>query len=64
MGLVHIIANCDHCFWHYETRNAMGLAAIHHKRTGHRVRVETGYSHVFGGTEYEPDKFKTEVNNE
>ncbi len=41
MGLVAAMAWCQDCKWTAESRNAMGIAAIHHNKTGHYVIVET-----------------------
>ena len=41
-------AQCGECDWHASTRNALGLAAQHHDRTGHFVRIEM-YRVVFYG---------------
>ena len=50
-GKVHLLnanAWCTHCGWEYEGKNAMGLAAIHHKKNGHFTMVELYYSQTFG----------------
>lgn len=48
MGLVHIVALCRQCGFSQYAKNAMGLAAQRHQRTGHTVDVESGYAHTFG----------------
>lgn len=42
-GLYHYVAVCADCSFYVDARNAMGLAAIHHKKTGHQVSCELGY---------------------
>ena len=42
------LASCFTCGWECEARNALGLAAQHHGRTGHQVSVEVRYSVLFG----------------
>lgn len=39
---------CTVCGYELEARNAMGVAAKHHKKTGHCTMVELCYSQVFG----------------
>lgn len=34
-------AECQQCHWRADAKNAQALAAQHHDRSGHRVRVET-----------------------
>lgn len=50
MHLLAASAWCTQCtpIWEYEGKNAMGLAAIHHKKTGHFVMVELHYGQTFG----------------
>lgn len=50
-GLVHAQAFCYECKWKVGTRNALGLAAIHSKKTGHKTYAETGHSYIFEGKE-------------
>jgi hypothetical protein len=59
MHLIHAIADCRNCDWHCETRNAMGLAAKHHKATGHIVNVETGWSHTYGDITNKKDQLQS-----
>lgn len=40
-GLTSSIADCETCGWRAESKNAVGLAAIHTKHTGHRTMVES-----------------------
>ena len=47
MFLADAQAYCTGCDWKASTRNAMGIAAIHHKRTGHKVHVELSYVHIY-----------------
>ncbi len=44
------IAQCREpgCGWEGYERNAQGLAAQHHDRTGHVVRVERSYAIIYG----------------
>ncbi len=49
MHLLNAYAWCTVCDWKTEGKNAMGIAAIHHKKTGHYTQVELHYSQVFGG---------------
>ena len=48
MHLLDASAWCTVCDWEYEGKNAMGLAAIHHKKKGHCTMVELYFSQVFG----------------
>lgn len=48
MHLLDAHAWCSGCKWEYGGKNAMGLAAIHHKKTGHFTMVELYYSQTFG----------------
>lgn len=48
MHLLDANAWCTDCEWVYEGKNAMGLAAIHHKKNGHFTMVELYYSQTFG----------------
>jgi len=34
-------ARCDGCDWTLYSKNALGVAAQHHDRTGHSVHVES-----------------------
>lgn len=43
-------ALCEECGWRTEGKNGLGVAAQHHDRTGHSVRVE-----VSGGVSYLSD---------
>jgi len=36
-GVVEATADCQDCDWEAYRRNALGLAAQHHDRTGHHV---------------------------
>lgn len=49
-GVVHIEAHCDACDFAQYARNAQGLAAQHHDKTGHTVRVEK-VTHITYGDE-------------
>ncbi len=51
MYLVDVNAYCNSCGWRAYTKNGMGLAAIHHKKTGHWTIVELGYVQQFGKAE-------------
>lgn len=46
--LVDVQALCRDCGFAQFARNAMGLAAQHHKRTGHTVDVESQHYTRFG----------------
>ena len=48
MHLVEAQAYCENCDWKVESKNAMGVAAKHYYRTGHKVFVELGYVHIYG----------------
>ena len=48
MHLLDANAWCTVCDWKTEGKNAMGVAAIHHKKTGHFTMVELYYSQTFG----------------
>lgn len=48
MHLLDANAWCTQCDWKVESKNAMGVAAIHHKKTGHFTMVELYYSQTFG----------------
>lgn len=54
MFLVDVNAYCADCNWRAFTKNGMGLAAIHTKRTGHWTTVELGYVQHFGRGERVP----------
>lgn len=43
------VADCMNCEWRAETKNAVGLAAIHTKHTGHKTIVETAMATHFEG---------------
>lgn len=47
--LIHGLARCESCGWETDGKNAMGLAAQHHKKTGHLVSGELGYAFSFPG---------------
>jgi len=47
MGLVHALASCLDCNWEAGSRNAMILAAQHHRKTGHQVMVEQCFSKTY-----------------
>jgi len=55
MHLIRAYAVCCDCGWELEARNAMGVAAKHHYKTGHEVQVEMTYSQIFG---YNPNRYK------
>lgn len=42
------IVECQGCQFEQFGRNALGLAAQHHDRTGHVVRVETSLAIYYG----------------
>ena len=43
--LVHAVAYCRGCDWRDESyQTSQRAAARHHKKTGHEVHIETGYS--------------------
>mgnify|MGYP001559844662 FL=1 len=42
-GLYHHIATCADCQFYVDARNAMAVAALHNKRTGHQVSCEVGW---------------------
>lgn len=43
------IAQCeDGCGFEQYARNAQALAAQHHDKTGHKVRVEVSYAVIYG----------------
>jgi hypothetical protein len=46
--LLSIYGSCDECDWTSTRRNAQGVAALHHDRTGHRVRVRQTRMVVYG----------------
>ena len=58
--LVHAQAECQHCGQQFDARNAQGLAAQHHKRTGHQVVGELGYAFAFPDSRTAKDKQKKE----
>jgi len=33
-------AKCNECNWKLDSKNALGLAAQHHDRTGHSIGIE------------------------
>jgi hypothetical protein len=52
-GVIHSEAACqdDECGWKAgQYRNALALAALHHDRTGHEVRIEHCLLVIYGGT--------------
>ena len=38
-GILEAMAECDDCEFLVEAKTAIGLAAIHHDKTGHKVRA-------------------------
>ena len=61
MHLLDASAWCTDCDWRVESKNAMGVAAIHHKKYGHFTMVELNYSQTFGepNQEYLKESFPT-----
>ena len=53
-------AICDDCGWECFAKNALGIAAQHHDRTGHTVIVETQGSVTYASEAYY-QKWKAEV---
>ena len=47
MWLVSAMYICHDCGKEYEGSNAMGLAALHHKKTGHHTSVQMVYAQHF-----------------
>jgi hypothetical protein len=47
MWLVSAMYRCHDCGKDYEGRNAMGLAALHHRKTGHHTSVQMVYAQHF-----------------
>ncbi|KKN72940.1 hypothetical protein LCGC14_0406440 [marine sediment metagenome] len=55
MHLLDANAWCTECDWKTEGKNAMGVAAIHHKKKGHFTMVELYYSQTFGEPRWDED---------
>lgn len=47
-SIPHYDARCQDCEWEQGKRNAVGLAAQHHDKTGHTVTIEVEKVIVFG----------------
>ncbi|MBF6618807.1 MAG: hypothetical protein ITG02_01070 [Patulibacter sp.] len=47
-SLDSVEAQCQGCTWTARSRNAQGIAAQHHDRTGHPVRVVTTRAVTYG----------------
>ena len=47
MGLISCHAWCVDCGKVWEARNSMGVAAMHHHKTGHKTMVESTYCKIF-----------------
>ncbi len=60
MHLLDANAWCTVCDWKVESKNAMGVAAIHQKKTGHMTMVELYYSQIFGEPKEKSEKDKSE----
>lgn len=56
MNQIHWMAVCNDCEKTWYSKNVMGVAAIHHKKTGHEVYVEIVSAHYFGYRAAERDK--------
>jgi len=49
-GVVHCQAKCDDCGWEAENyKNAQGIAAIHARKYGHKVRVDIELAGYYDG---------------
>ncbi len=48
MFLIEARAFCTECKFELESRNAMGVAAKHHKKTGHYVQMQLVFGQHFG----------------
>lgn len=46
-GLTHYIGGCNDCGKEWATRNVVGLAAQHAKKTGHSTWAELGHTYIF-----------------
>jgi hypothetical protein len=58
--LPHYAAYCEVCGWECTAKNAQGLAAQHHDRTGHKVTVEVCRTIVYEKKE-DYDKWTKEM---
>lgn len=52
MNLQHARAECQRCGARYDEKNAMGLAAQHHQKTGHVIDIVMTYR--LGGPKVTP----------
>jgi hypothetical protein len=56
-SIIEARAECFACDWLVESDNAVGLAAQHHKRTGHEVMssqtIKVHYDKSYAGTDHE-----------
>lgn len=50
-GMVHFWAECKDCDWEANSKNCIGLASQHAKKTGHHVVSETGHSYAWNSPE-------------
>lgn len=48
-GISHVLAECHDCGKVFDARNALGLAAQHHDKTGHCVTWEQLVTGRYGG---------------
>lgn len=46
--VIHAYARCEDCGKEFDARNAQGLAAQHHNKTGHSVFGEIAYGFRYG----------------
>lgn len=49
-GIVSVSGWCLNCEKKWDARNALGLAALHHDKTGHEVQVEQTMVIAYGGS--------------
>lgn len=55
-GVIHAYAECQTCGVVYDSRNALGLAAQHHDKTGHTINTEQCISVTYGNFDSDDDK--------
>jgi hypothetical protein len=55
---------CETCDVRFESQNAFGLAAQHHARTGHQVRLESTTTFIWDANDVLPEEIRKRMERE